>query len=86
MLAQAAKVLKPGGRLSVITYHSLEDRMVKNFIRCGNVSGKMEKDIFGRATAPLEAVNKKVALPAETEIQQNPRARSAKLRIAQKVA
>lgn len=86
MLAQAAKALKTGGRLSVITYHSLEDRMVKNFIRCGNVSGEMEKDLFGQATAPLEAINKKVALPTETELRQNPRARSAKLRIAQKIA
>jgi 16S rRNA (cytosine1402-N4)-methyltransferase len=86
MLPQAAKALKAGGRLSVITYHSLEDRMVKNFIRCGNVRGEMGKDPFGAATAPLEAINKKVALPTEAELRQNPRARSAKLRIAQKIS
>lgn len=85
MLEQAAKVLKPGGRLSVITYHSLEDRMVKNFVKYGNVSGKIEKDAFGKVSTPLEAINKKVALPQEEEIHQNTRARSAKLRIAKKV-
>ncbi|MDR0413795.1 MAG: 16S rRNA (cytosine(1402)-N(4))-methyltransferase RsmH [Prevotellaceae bacterium] len=86
MLEQAAKVVKKGGRLSVITYHSLEDRMVKNFIRSGSASGNAEKDVFGSVHAPFEAVNKKVALPGEEEVRQNPRARSAKLRIAQKVA
>lgn len=85
MLEQAAKALKTGGRLSVITYHSLEDRMVKNFIKYGNVSGKAEKDAFGNLNAPLKAVNKKVVQPDEAEVQQNTRARSAKLRIAKKV-
>jgi 16S rRNA (cytosine1402-N4)-methyltransferase len=85
MLEQSAKMLKTGGRLSIITYHSLEDRMVKNIIKCGNVSGKIEKDIFGKVSVPFEAVNKKVVLPDEEEIRQNTRARSAKLRIAQKI-
>jgi 16S rRNA (cytosine1402-N4)-methyltransferase len=84
MLEQAAKVLKRGGRISIITYHSLEDRMVKNFVKYGNASGKAEKDAFGNLSAPFEAVNKKVILPGEAEVQQNTRARSAKLRIAQK--
>ena len=83
-LSGASKALKPGGRLVVITYHSLEDRMVKNFIKAGNIEGKVEKDFFGNSKAPLKAVNKKPILPQETEIASNTRARSAKLRIAQK--
>ena len=83
-LSGAAKSLKPGGKLVVITYHSLEDRMVKNFIKAGNIEGKMEKDFFGNATAPLKAVNRKPILPQEEEIAANTRARSAKLRIAEK--
>ena len=84
-LSGAAKSLKPGGRLSVITYHSLEDRMVKNFIKTGNIEGKAEKDFYGNITAPLKAVNKKPILPQESEIAENTRARSAKLRVAEKI-
>lgn len=80
----AAKSLKKGGRLVVITYHSLEDRMVKNFIKTGNIEGRIEKDIFGNTAAPLKAVNRKPILPQESEISSNTRARSAKLRIAVK--
>ena len=84
-LSGAAASLKPGGRLAVITYHSLEDRMVKNFIRCGNVRGTEEKDVYGRVCAPLRAVIRKPVLPDEAEIAANTRARSAKVRIAEKV-
>ncbi len=83
-LEGAAKSLKKGGRLSVITYHSLEDRMVKNFIKAGNIEGVIEKDIYGRCDTPLEAVNRKPILPGEDEISGNTRARSAKLRITVK--
>ena len=69
----------------VITYHSLEDRMVKNFIKSGNIDGKMEKDLYGAVTAPLRAVNRKPVLPQESEIAANTRARSAKMRIAEKI-
>ena len=84
-LSGAARSLKPGGRLAVITYHSIEDRMVKNFIRSGNIGGTVEKDAFGVARTPLRAVNRKPVLPSEEEIASNTRARSAKLRIAEKI-
>ncbi|MBQ8564422.1 MAG: 16S rRNA (cytosine(1402)-N(4))-methyltransferase RsmH [Bacteroidaceae bacterium] len=86
MLRQAVEMLKPGGRLVVITYHSLEDRIVKNFIKTGNVEGVVEKDFFGRVKTPLCAVNNKVIVPSDEEVERNPRSRSAKLRIAEKGA
>ena len=84
-LEVAADTLRPGGRMVVITYHSLEDRMVKNFIKTGRADGREEKDIFGNIHAPLKAVNRKPILPQEEEIASNTRARSAKLRIAEKI-
>lgn len=85
MLSGAAASLKTGGRLVVITYHSLEDRMVKNFIKAGNIEGEIHRDIYGKADIPLSAVNRKPILPQEEEIAGNTRARSAKLRVAEKL-
>lgn len=84
-LQGAAESLRQGGKLAVITYHSLEDRMVKNFIKTGNIEGNSQHDMYGNSAAPLKAVNRKPILPAEEEIQTNTRARSAKLRIAEKI-
>ena len=84
MLKEAERALRPGGRLVVINYHSLEDRIVKNFLKSGNFEGKVEKDFYGHVKRNFELVNRKVIVPSEEEIERNPRARSAKLRIAEK--
>ncbi len=83
MLCGTLKVLKPGSHLVVITYHSLEDRLVKNFLKAGNFEGKAEKDFFGNVKSPFRLVNNKVIVPSDEEIERNPRSRSAKLRIAE---
>ena len=85
MLNGAMDTLCEGGRLSVITYHSLEDRIVKNMMKAGNVEGKVKQDFFGRIEAPFRLVNNKVIVPSDEEQQQNPRSRSAKLRVAEKI-
>ena len=85
MLNGAKDLLGEGGRLSVITYHSLEDRIVKNMMKAGNVEGKVKQDFFGRIEAPFRLINNKVIVPSDEEQQQNPRSRSAKLRIAEKI-
>ena len=85
MLNGAKEVLCEGGRLSVITYHSLEDRIVKNIMKTGNAEGKVKQDFFGRTEAPFRQINGKVIIPSDQEQEQNPRSRSAKLRIAEKI-
>lgn len=82
-LEQTATVLRPGGRLCIITYHSLEDRMVKNFMRTGNISGQAEKDFFGVTSSPWRLITRQPIEPSEEEVERNPRSRSAKLRIAE---
>ena len=84
MLGASLRVLRPGGRLVVITYHSLEDRLVKNFLKTGNFEGKVEQDFFGNVRSPFKLLSGKVITPSKEEIERNPRSRSAKLRIAEK--
>lgn len=86
LLRASVELLAPGGRLSVITYHSLEDRMVKNIMKTGNIEGKVKQDFYGRIESPLHLVNNKVIVPTDSEQNENPRSRSAKLRIAEKKA
>lgn len=84
-LEQSLKVLRPGGRLVVISYHSLEDRLVKNFMRSGNFAGKVEQDFYGRAQTPFEVITRKAVVPSAEEVERNSRSRSAKLRAATKL-
>ncbi len=84
-LSSCSKITKPGSRLSIISYHSLEDRLVKNLIKTGNTEGRLETDIFGQTDLSFKAVNRKIILPNDAEIEKNPRAKSAKLRIAERI-
>ena len=84
MLEQSLRVLRPEGRLAILTYHSLEDRMVKNFMRNGNFTGTPEKDFYGRSTTPWQLITRKAVVPTPAEVERNPRSRSAKLRVAAK--
>ena len=84
-LEQSLKVLRPGGRLVVIAYHSLEDRIVKNFLRSGNTAGAIKEDFFGRREVPFEVITRKAVVPTAEEIERNPRSRSAKMRAAEKL-
>jgi 16S rRNA (cytosine1402-N4)-methyltransferase len=84
MLLAAKDLLKPGGRIAILTYHSLEDRMVKNFLRSGNLEGKIEKDFYGNILSPFKVIEKGLTA-SEEEVARNPRARSAKLRVAEKL-
>jgi 16S rRNA (cytosine1402-N4)-methyltransferase len=85
LLTSSLKALAPGGRLAIITYHSLEDRLVKNFMKSGNLDGVIEKDFFGRTTAPIRQLTNKPIVPDDDEVERNPRSRSAKLRVAVKL-
>ena len=85
LLEQTAEVLADGGRMAVITYHSLEDRMVKNLMRSGNIKGEIEKDFYGNLIRPFEPLGGKPILPTQNEIEENSRARSAKMRVATKL-
>ena len=85
MLEQMPNLLSDGGRMVVISYHSLEDRLVKNLVRSGNLDGKVEKDFYGKPLVPFNPITRKPAIPTDEERERNPRARSAKLRIAEKI-